>query len=451
MIHFVKYQKEHYQNVIDFLIELNQEDELHLNWNWARFEWMYVHPLTSKDLLQYMGLWFDDDHLVGAALIDMYFGEAFVGVLPEYQHIYSEVLKYAFENLKDDQGLGITIDTRNTFEVKEVLKQGFYKAEAEEIVCEIPLKQEFNIKLPKGFKIEEFDPQENQEEMEWLFWQGFDHGNNKEEFLAQFEKTTQKRPHFNKSLCIVIRNKEGKMIASASSWYDKKTDYAYVEPVCVIPEYRKMGLGKLAVFATLNNAKKLGARRAIVTSDQEFYKRIGFIKKQTFSFYWKKEERVVNAKTYRLEKLLGKGKGGYSYLARLGDKEYILKQIHHEPCDYYQFGNKIETEKNDYQRLVNAGIRIPEMIDIDEEKEIIIKEYIDGEVISDLINEHKSVEEYIPQLIEMASLAKKAGLNIDYYPTNFVMKDGLLYYIDYECNQYMDEWSLDNWGMKYWK
>ena len=50
----------------------------------------------------------------------------------------------------------------------------------------------------------------------------------------------------------------------------------------------------------------------------------------------------------------------------------------------------------------------------------------------------------------MASLAKDKGLNIDYYPTNFVIQDGLLYYIDYECNQYMDEWSLENWGIKCW-
>ena len=164
-----------------------------------------------------------------------------------------------------------------------------------------------------------------------------------------------------------------------------------------------------------------------------------------------KEEKIVNGITYKIERLLGKGKGGYSYLAKTNDKEYVLKQIHHEPCDYYQFGNKIEAEQNDYNRLISAGIRIPKMIDIDVEKEIIIKEYINGEVISDLIQKGNSVEEYIPQLIEMSRLAKDAGLNIDYYPTNFVVMNGLLYYIDYECNQYMEEWNLENWGIKYWK
>ncbi len=45
------------------------------------------------------------------------------------------------------------------------------------------------------------------------------------------------------------------------------------------------------------------------------------------------EERLtVNGKEFKVEKLLGKGKGGYSYLVRSGGERYVLKQIHHEPC-----------------------------------------------------------------------------------------------------------------------
>ena len=62
----------------------------------------------------------------------------------------------------------------------------------------------------------------------------------------------------------------------------------------------------------------------------------------------------VNGTKYRIIRLLGKGKGGYSYLADEGDKKVVLKQIHHEPCDYYQFGNKIEAEIKDYHRLTSV-------------------------------------------------------------------------------------------------
>ena len=158
----------------------------------------------------------------------------------------------------------------------------------------------------------------------------------------------------------------------------------------------------------------------------------------------------VNNVEYQIIKLLGKGKGGYSYLAEKDGRQVVFKQIHHEPCDYYSFGNKIEAEKNDYKRLLNAKIRIPKMIDIDTENERIVKEFIDGETIFDMVKNGEPVEPYLPQVRGMAELAKSAGLNIDYFPTNFVVQNGLIYYIDYECNDYMDEWNFENWGIKYW-
>ena len=159
---------------------------------------------------------------------------------------------------------------------------------------------------------------------------------------------------------------------------------------------------------------------------------------------------ILHNKEYKIIKLLGHGKGGYSYLASCDDSFVVLKQIHHEPCDYYSFGNKIEAEINDYQRLKNAGIKIPRLLDFDKEKEIIIKEYIEGETIFDLVKNDIDVTRYITLVRSMADLAKEHGLNIDYFPTNFIARGDELFYIDYECNNYMEEWNFDNWGIKYW-
>ena len=60
---------------------------------------------------------------------------------------------------------------------------------------------------------------------------------------------------------------------------------------------------------------------------------------------------TVNQVEYEVIKLLGKGKGGYSYLVNKDGQQYVIKQIHHEPCDYYTFGNKLEAEKRDYIKL----------------------------------------------------------------------------------------------------
>lgn len=159
---------------------------------------------------------------------------------------------------------------------------------------------------------------------------------------------------------------------------------------------------------------------------------------------------TVNNNEYEIRKLLGKGKGGYSYLAEDGTKTYVLKQIHHEPCDYYQFGNKIEAEQNDYRRLQAVGIRMPVMIDVDLVQERILKEYIDGPTVYELVLRDQMKPLYFEQLREMCAVLYAAHINIDYFPTNFVVQDEALYYIDYECNDYMDEWNFENWGIKYW-
>ena len=162
------------------------------------------------------------------------------------------------------------------------------------------------------------------------------------------------------------------------------------------------------------------------------------------------EQLCVNGKDYTILKILGKGKGGYSYLATIDDKKVVSKQIHHEPCSYYQFGNKIEAEQNDYHRLKNIGIAMPKMIEIDVKEERIVKEYIDGKTAYEMVLNDELPPDCIEQVKHMCSLLYPANTNIDYFPTNFVLQDKILYYIDYECNDYMEEWNFENWGIKYW-
>lgn len=158
----------------------------------------------------------------------------------------------------------------------------------------------------------------------------------------------------------------------------------------------------------------------------------------------------VNGTEYEIKKLLGKGKGGYSYLAEIDGRQYVVKQIHHEPCSYYQFGNKIQSEIDDYKRLSAIGIKMPIMLDVDVENERIVKEFVDGDTVYDLVLRDKMQVDYLEQVKAMCNLLYPVKTNIDYFPTNFVVNDGEIFYIDYECNDYMEEWNFENWGIKYW-
>ena len=73
------------------------------------------------------------------------------------------------------------------------------------------------------------------------------------------------------------------------------------------------------------------------------------------------ETITINLKEFKIIKLLGKGKGGYSYLVLDDSNNYfVIKQIHHEPCSYYTFGNK-------YKRPMDFLSELPKMWGRDDE------------------------------------------------------------------------------------
>ena len=159
---------------------------------------------------------------------------------------------------------------------------------------------------------------------------------------------------------------------------------------------------------------------------------------------------TVNGKDYVVLRLLGKGKGGYSYLVTDGSQQYVLKQIHHEPCSYYTFGDKLQSELRDYEKLKRIGIPMPELLDVDVAQERILKSYIPGETIYDLVLQDRMKPEYLDQIQYLCRLLYAANTNIDYFPTNFVVHMGWLWYVDYECNDYMAQWDFEHWGVNYW-
>ena len=84
---------------------------------------------------------------------------------------------------------------------------------------------------------------------------------------------------------------------------------------------------------------------------------------------------------------------------------------------------------------------MPEMLDVDRENERIVKEYIEGRR-----SMKWSCRTACPRPAWNRSGPCAACLpgphHIDYFPTNFILQNGVLYYVDYECNNYMDEWNL---------
>ncbi len=290
---FKHFSEDDYEALCNFLIELIQGDRTHINWNWARFEWMYEHPEFDKKSISAIGLWLDGGKIVGSAIYDTYFGEAFCAVIPGYDDLYPEILEYAKLELKNDSGLGVAICDENAAETAAAAHAGFVLADQTETIMKLELDRPFPVKLPEGFTFAELDfAKEDIRELQWLFWQGFDHGEDRVEFEAEFEKTKDLelriRRHFDPQLSIAAIDPAGNKAAYCCLWYDSRTDYAYLEPLCTVPAYRGKGLAKAAVYEALNRVSALGAKTVYVISDLPFYEKIGFTKDRHYTFYWNK-------------------------------------------------------------------------------------------------------------------------------------------------------------------
>ncbi len=154
---------------------------------------------------------------------------------------------------------------------------------------------------------------------------------------------------------------------------------------------------------------------------------------------------------YEIIRLLGKGKSGNSYLVNYKGREFVLKEMHNEEVFYYKFEKpKIELELNAYPVLKELNINIPELIDYDRDNSFLLKEYIIGETVAELLGCSRVSDEMILEMLRWEGELKKKWVNIDYFPTNFVFNGSTIYYIDYEFNAYSEEWNFSNWGIYYW-
>ncbi len=285
---FRGYTKEDYEAVCDFLIELNRDQKDHVNWNWARFEWMTEHPEFDRSAVGSIGLWIDNGRVIGAAIYDMYFGEAFCGVLPEYDVLYPAILEYAYRELQDEGGLGIAICDEDARAITLAENAGFIKSEQTENVMRIALNRKLSAALPEGLRIAELDPSKEPYAFQWILWRGFDHGTDRATFEREDPIVPQIRRHLESQLSLAAVDAAGETVAYCCLWYSDKTDYAYLEPVCTDPSYRGKGVAKALIFEALARARALGAAQAYVLSDLAFYKKLGFIDDRHFTFYWKK-------------------------------------------------------------------------------------------------------------------------------------------------------------------
>lgn len=288
-ISFINYSKgerfgENYKPLSQFFEKYTGEG-MQENWHIGRLDWMLNHDYTNPKLLPSIGIWQEDNEVVATVIFDIEHPPVYFLCKPGYEYLYNNMYEYAKETFKTDRWcekgywIKTVIKDENTVLAKFLKDKGFvfdgWPEDILELKCNANNKLSYS--LPTGFGITTFKNEKDYDKYAELLYKGFDH-EGEENPDVTYESLPFREPHWNDDLKILVKSPEGEWAAHCGIWYVPGTTTAYIEPVLTIPKYRKKGLAKAAIYEAINRCANLGAKRAIVISDMDFYYSIGFKK-----------------------------------------------------------------------------------------------------------------------------------------------------------------------------
>ncbi len=278
-----------YHKVRAFFIKLGYTE-----FTYARWDWMTTHGYLDKSAVSKIGIWEDNEDTVGVATFDCQLGQAFCLALPEYAYLKKEMLIYSKDNLGKNGKFSVTISD-NDYEFQDIVAELDFVAtkhkESDAIFYLDKISTAY--KLPEGFYVTSMQETFDLYQYGRVLWKGFNHELNGE---GEFHFTREKeqeiqiemiRPNVDLSLKIAVVGPNGNFVAYCGMWYDPVAGYAVIEPAATDPDYRRMGLGKVAVLEGIRQVGELGAKKALVGSSKQFYYSIGMRPFATASI-WKK-------------------------------------------------------------------------------------------------------------------------------------------------------------------
>lgn len=276
-----------------FLKSLGLNDQHPLNISWVRWEWCRSISCFDKAHEYLTGIWEDDGEIVGVACYETRPGDGFISIKDGYDDLLEDMFDYAIDTFKSEGKVKIAIpdNARNLQAI--ATKKGFMPSndrETDSMLDTALTKLDYT--LPDGFKIVSLDDRYDLEQYASVLWLGFNHGDEGPVPLSEQDLKDRdyslKGPHNDLHLKIAVTNPEGDFVSYAGFWYDEDDDYCTLEPCATHPDYRRMGLGRAAIYEGIQRCVKKGAKRCIVGSNQDFYFRIGFAPYHMRTYWVKK-------------------------------------------------------------------------------------------------------------------------------------------------------------------
>lgn len=272
-----------YQDIYRFLLEAGKLD-YNEHFHWGRFEWMQAHSFLDEDKLTRIVLFRDENGaVVGLITYDTSYDDR---VYLIHKSSEKPLLERMIETVLESEGLGavMKVNAKDAVLCRMLREKGFEKKHKCGSVLSLDLSNSLEYDMPDAYTMSPRGFAADPWQYQLVIHRGFENDGIPEKWEDAFLKRI---PHGNEDLkTFAIAHNE--YCAHCGLWYTTG-DTAYVEPVATVPEHRKQGLAKAAVYEACTRAKALGAKHAIVLSDQEFYYRIGFTL-SSVAHAWGKED-----------------------------------------------------------------------------------------------------------------------------------------------------------------
>lgn len=302
-----KYERD-FLNVRDFLSQTFHHYQRSVNWRIERWEYAFhfVAPLlanwgeqpplreTAEKAIAYLesltGLWETENGQVAGVvniehpdLTHPGFGEFFIQRHPEHLHLLPEMLDFAESNLRDPGQERIFIYAEPDDQpLRDLLEERGFAAFPEQTAAEsemdLAVRNLPNTpSLPEGFHIQSMADDNNLAKRCEVFGRAFNRPDPLEWPSVISYEYLQQAPDYRKDQDIVVVAPDGTFASFCLIWFDEPNQLAILEPVGTLPEYRRKGLAREAIYEAIRRMIAKGANRVNVGSSLKFYQDIGFV------------------------------------------------------------------------------------------------------------------------------------------------------------------------------
>ncbi len=266
-----------FERVHQFLTDTYDKETLNSYLLPQYFEYAHTHPYFNHKMTHRNGIWEDNGDIVGIACFEMNLGECHLHTKKGYEFLLPEMLEWAESELfeiKDGQKCLQVWTTDKEPQKQDLLRQNGYSVVHNEAVKIFEYSNPFVVKdLPEGFKLID-GTNVDYKKLHECFWKGFDHGDTPDDDIDGNIHMCN-APRADMSLMTIAVAPNGDYACALGMWFDKKNNYAYLEPLATDPKYRRLGLATVCLTEAMKKTKSLGATYCF-GGVREFYSCIGF-------------------------------------------------------------------------------------------------------------------------------------------------------------------------------